>query len=161
MPPIMWKVIQISSFAMVFTFKFFFQTIYNKIIWYVLFVLSRVFWLKNNKKIKNANIFYSKVVFVMMLIKVLRGLGRAFNRKLNLIKTFLYNVIKLFLFNCLINWLILYNYEFNERIVWRNKMGHDHLLEIRLLEKSARHDFIIARHHSSNNYFSCQLLESS
>jgi hypothetical protein len=40
-------------------------------------------------------------------------------------------------------------------------MGHDHLLEIRLLEKSARHDFIIARHHSSNNYFSCQLLESS
>jgi hypothetical protein len=28
-------------------------------------------------------------------------------------------------------------------------MGHDHLLEIRLLEKSARHDFIIARHRSS------------
>ncbi len=24
--------------------------------------------------------------------------------------------------------------------------GHDHVLEIRLLEKSARHDFIIARH---------------
>jgi hypothetical protein len=40
-------------------------------------------------------------------------------------------------------------------------LGHDHLLELRLLEKSARHDFIIARHHSSNNYFSCQLLESS
>jgi hypothetical protein len=39
-------------------------------------------------------------------------------------------------------------------------MGHDHLLEIRLLEKSARHDFIIARHHSSNNIFSCQLLEN-
>jgi hypothetical protein len=31
--------------------------------------------------------------------------------------------------------------------------GHDHLLEIRLLEKSARHDFSFARHHSSNNYF--------
>ncbi len=28
-------------------------------------------------------------------------------------------------------------------------MGHDHLLKIRLLEKSARHDFIIAQHHSS------------
>jgi hypothetical protein len=27
--------------------------------------------------------------------------------------------------------------------------GHDHLLEIRLLKKSARHDFIIAWHHSS------------
>ncbi len=39
-------------------------------------------------------------------------------------------------------------------------MGHDHLLEIRLLEKSARHDFIIARHCSSNNIFSCQLLEN-
>jgi hypothetical protein len=39
--------------------------------------------------------------------------------------------------------------------------GHSELLELRLLEKSARHDFIIARHHSSNNYFSCQLLESS
>jgi hypothetical protein len=40
-------------------------------------------------------------------------------------------------------------------------LGHDHLLELRLLEKSARHDFIIARHRSSNNIFSCQLLESS
>ena len=39
--------------------------------------------------------------------------------------------------------------------------GHDHLLELRLLEKSARHDFIIARHRSSNNIFSCQLLEYS
>ena len=39
--------------------------------------------------------------------------------------------------------------------------GHDHLLELRLLEKSARHDFIIAQHRSSNNIFSCQLLESS
>ncbi len=28
-------------------------------------------------------------------------------------------------------------------------LGHDHLLEIRLLKKSARHDFIIARHHMS------------
>jgi hypothetical protein len=37
---------------------------------------------------------------------------------------------------------------------------HNHLLEIRLLEKSARHDFIIARHHLSNNYFFCQLLEN-
>ena len=40
-------------------------------------------------------------------------------------------------------------------------MGHGELLELRLLEKSARHDFIIARHRSSNNIFSCQLLESS
>ncbi len=39
--------------------------------------------------------------------------------------------------------------------------GHGELLELRLLEKSARHDFIIARHHSSNNIFSCHLLESS
>ena len=39
--------------------------------------------------------------------------------------------------------------------------GHNHLFKIRLLEKSARHDFIIARHRSSNNIFSCQLLESS
>ncbi len=42
----------------------------------------------------------------------------------------------------------------------REEMGHDHLLEIRLLEKSARHNFIIARHRSSNNIFSCQLLEN-
>jgi hypothetical protein len=41
------------------------------------------------------------------------------------------------------------------------KMGHDHLLELQLLKKSARHDFIIARHRSSNNIFSCQLLKSS
>jgi hypothetical protein len=41
-----------------------------------------------------------------------------------------------------------------------NILGHDHLLEIRLLEKSAQHDFIIARHCSSNNIFSCQLLEN-
>jgi hypothetical protein len=40
-------------------------------------------------------------------------------------------------------------------------LGHGELLELRLLEKSARHDFIIARHRSSNNIFSCQLLESS
>jgi hypothetical protein len=40
-------------------------------------------------------------------------------------------------------------------------MGHGELLELRLLEKSARHNFIIARHHSSNNIFSCHLLESS
>jgi hypothetical protein len=39
--------------------------------------------------------------------------------------------------------------------------GHGELLELRLLEKSARHNFIIARHRSSNNIFSCQLLESS
>ena len=39
-------------------------------------------------------------------------------------------------------------------------MGHDHLLEIRLLKKSARHNFIIARHRSSNNIFSCQLLKN-
>ena len=42
-----------------------------------------------------------------------------------------------------------------------NKKGHGELLKLRLLEKSARHDFIIARHRSSNNIFSCQLLESS
>jgi hypothetical protein len=41
-------------------------------------------------------------------------------------------------------------------VIW----GHDQLLEIRLLEKSAQHDFIIARQHSSNNYFSCQLVNS-
>jgi hypothetical protein len=40
-------------------------------------------------------------------------------------------------------------------------LGHNHLLKIRLLEKSAQHNFIIARHRSSNNIFSCQLLESS
>jgi hypothetical protein len=39
--------------------------------------------------------------------------------------------------------------------------GHDHLLELRLLEKSARHDFIIAQQRSNNNIISCQLLESS
>ncbi len=32
-------------------------------------------------------------------------------------------------------------------------MGHDHLLKICLLEKSARHVFSFARHHLSNNYF--------
>ena len=42
-----------------------------------------------------------------------------------------------------------------------DQKGHDHLLESQLLEKSARHNFIIARHRSSNNIFSCQLLESS
>jgi hypothetical protein len=42
-----------------------------------------------------------------------------------------------------------------------NYGGHGELLELRLLEKSARHDFIIARHHLSNNIFSCHLLESS
>ena len=36
------------------------------------------------------------------------------------------------------------------------KGGHDHLLEICLLKKSARHVFSFARH---NNYFFCQLLE--
>ena len=41
------------------------------------------------------------------------------------------------------------------------RTGHGELLELRLLEKSARHDFIIAQHRSSNNIFSCQLLESS
>ena len=30
------------------------------------------------------------------------------------------------------------------------KLGHGELLELRLLEKSARHDFIIARHRSSS-----------
>ncbi len=32
-------------------------------------------------------------------------------------------------------------------------MGHDHLLEIRLLKKSARHNFSFARHHSSKCNF--------
>jgi hypothetical protein len=39
-------------------------------------------------------------------------------------------------------------------------MGHDHVLEIGLLKKSAQQDFIIARHRSSNNIYSCQLLDS-
>jgi hypothetical protein len=39
-------------------------------------------------------------------------------------------------------------------------LGHDHLLEIRLLEKSARHDFLFARHHLSKCHFFCQLLEN-
>ena len=39
-------------------------------------------------------------------------------------------------------------------------MGHDHLLEIRLLEKSARHNFSFAQHHSSKCHFFCQLLEN-
>jgi hypothetical protein len=43
----------------------------------------------------------------------------------------------------------------------KESAGLDHLLEIRLLEKSAQHYFNIARHHSSNIYFSCQLLECS
>jgi hypothetical protein len=37
---------------------------------------------------------------------------------------------------------------------WRwgeGKKGHGELLELRLLEKSARHDFIIARQRSNNN----------
>ncbi len=34
-----------------------------------------------------------------------------------------------------------------------NELGHGELLELRLLEKSARHDFIIARHHSSSLTF--------
>ena len=38
--------------------------------------------------------------------------------------------------------------------------GHGELLELRLLEKSARHDFIIARQRSNNNIFSCQLLDN-
>ena len=34
-------------------------------------------------------------------------------------------------------------------IFWNTPSGHGELLELRLLEKSAQHDFIIARHHSS------------
>ncbi len=50
----------------------------------------------------------------------------------------------------------------SERLIYNvGKAGHGELLELRLLEKSARHNFIIARHRSSNNIFSCQLLESS
>jgi hypothetical protein len=33
--------------------------------------------------------------------------------------------------------------------IFKSFLGHGELLELRLLEKSARHDFIIARHHSS------------
>ncbi len=40
-------------------------------------------------------------------------------------------------------------------------MGPDQLLKICLLEKTAQHDFAFTEHHSSNNYFSCQLIESS
>ncbi len=42
-----------------------------------------------------------------------------------------------------------------EKINWgsddgqTSSLGHGELLELRLLEKSARHNFIIARHHSS------------
>ena len=39
-------------------------------------------------------------------------------------------------------------------------MGHDHLLEIRLLKKSAQHDFSFARHHLSKCHFFCQLLKN-
>ncbi len=46
-------------------------------------------------------------------------------------------------------------------IIEINEAGHDQLLEICLLKKTGRHNFIIARQHSSNNYFSCQLVESS
>jgi hypothetical protein len=41
---------------------------------------------------------------------------------------------------------ILYKYIITRVVM---KAGHGELLELRLLEKSARHDFIIARHHSS------------
>ncbi len=37
--------------------------------------------------------------------------------------------------------------------LWWSFLGHDQLLEFRLLEKSARHDFIITRQRLSNNYF--------
>jgi hypothetical protein len=49
----------------------------------------------------------------------------------------------------------------NQNLILSKHSGHGELLELRLLEKSARHNFIIARHHSSNNIFSCHLLESS
>jgi hypothetical protein len=38
--------------------------------------------------------------------------------------------------------------------------GHDQLLEICLLEKSAKHNFIITQQRSSNNYLACQLVDS-
>jgi hypothetical protein len=38
--------------------------------------------------------------------------------------------------------------------------GHGELLELRLLEKSARHDFIIARQRSNNNIIFSQLLDN-
>jgi hypothetical protein len=39
-------------------------------------------------------------------------------------------------------------------------MGHGELLELRLLEKSARHGFIIARQRSNNNKNFGQLLDN-
>ena len=39
-------------------------------------------------------------------------------------------------------------------------MGHDHLLKICLLKKSAQHDFSFAPHHSSKCHFFCQLLKN-
>ncbi len=66
---------------------------------------------------------------------------------------------KLTLTICLWDSDFLKHEEKSSKTVWPLQMGHDHLLEIRLLEKSARHNFTIAQHHSSNNYFSCQLLE--
>ena len=47
-----------------------------------------------------------------------------------------------------------------EKYFLLKSLGHDQLLEICLLEKSARHDFIIARHRLSYNIYSCQLLDS-
>ena len=39
--------------------------------------------------------------------------------------------------------------------------GHGELLELRLLKKSARHDFIIARQRSNNNIISSQRSNST
>jgi hypothetical protein len=57
--------------------------------------------------------------------------------------------------------LFIQKYIKGQILKWVIAVGHGELLELRLLKKSARHDFIIARHHSSNNIYSCHLLKSS
>ncbi len=60
------------------------------------------------------------------------------------------------------SFLLIFSWWLSHRIpsFWKDFLGHDQLLKICLLKKSARHNFIIARQHSSNNYFSCQLVDS-
>jgi hypothetical protein len=62
--------------------------------------------------------------------------------------------VRLFYFVAFAIWMII-------KLMDQISAGHDQLLEICLLKKSARHNFIIAQQHSSNNHFSCQLVKSS
>ena len=39
-------------------------------------------------------------------------------------------------------------------------MGHDQLLKIHLLEKTARHDFAFTQQHLSKQFLKCQLVDS-